>query len=32
LLTTMIAAYQASYSNNGTIPVSYEMIWMVAQK
>lgn len=32
LLTAMIAAYQAAYGKNGAIPVSYEMIWAVAQK
>ena len=32
LLHAMIAAYQAIYSKNGAIPVSYEMIWAVAQK
>jgi malonyl-CoA O-methyltransferase len=32
LLHAMIAAYQAAYGNNGAIPVSYEMIWAVAQK
>ncbi len=32
LLHAMIAAYQAVYGKNGAIPVSYEMIWAVAQK
>jgi malonyl-CoA O-methyltransferase len=32
LLTAMIAAYQAGSGKNGAIPVSYEMIWAVAQK
>jgi malonyl-CoA O-methyltransferase len=32
LLHAMIAAYQAVYGKNGVIPVSYEMIWAVAQK
>jgi malonyl-CoA O-methyltransferase len=32
LLHAMIAAYQAGYAKNGAIPVSYEMIWAVAQK
>ena len=32
LLHAMSAAYQASYGKNGAIPVSYEMIWAVAQK
>jgi malonyl-CoA O-methyltransferase len=32
LLTTMIAAYQARYGKNGAIPVSYEIIWALAQK
>jgi malonyl-CoA O-methyltransferase len=32
LLRAMIAAYQAVYGRNGAIPVSYEMIWAVAQK
>jgi len=32
LLTTMIAAYQARYGKDGAIPVSYEIIWALAQK
>jgi malonyl-CoA O-methyltransferase len=32
LLHAMVAAYQAVYGKNGAIPVSYEMIWAVAQK
>ena len=32
LLHAMIAAYQAVYGKNGAIPVSYEMIWAVAEK
>jgi malonyl-CoA O-methyltransferase len=32
LLHSMIAAYQAIYGKSGAIPVSYEMIWAVAQK
>ncbi len=32
LLTALIAAYQTHYGRNGAIPVSYEMIWAVAQK
>jgi malonyl-CoA O-methyltransferase len=32
LLTALIAAYQADYGWDGVIPVSYEMIWAVAEK
>ena len=32
LLHAMIAAYQDVYGENGAIPVSYELIWAVAQK
>ena len=32
LLTTMIAAYQDCYGKDGAIPVSYEIIWGLAQK
>jgi malonyl-CoA O-methyltransferase len=32
LLTTMIAAYQNRYGKAGAIPVSYEIIWALAQK
>jgi malonyl-CoA O-methyltransferase len=32
LLTALITAYQTSYAKDGAIPVSYEMIWAVAQK
>jgi malonyl-CoA O-methyltransferase len=32
LLTTMIAAYQTRYGKDGAIPVSYEIIWAIAQK
>ena len=32
LLTATINAYQTTYGRNGTIPVSYEVIWAVAQK
>jgi malonyl-CoA O-methyltransferase len=32
LLHAMIAAYQAIYGKDGAIPVTYEMIWAVAQK
>lgn len=32
LLTALIAAYQTGYGHAGAIPVSYEMIWAVAEK
>jgi malonyl-CoA O-methyltransferase len=32
LLATMIAAYEARYGKDGAIPVSYEIIWALAQK
>ncbi len=32
LLTGLIAAYQNAYGRDGAIPVSYEIIWAVAQK
>jgi malonyl-CoA O-methyltransferase len=32
LLTAAINAYQTTYERTGTIPVSYEVIWAVAQK
>jgi malonyl-CoA O-methyltransferase len=32
LMTALIAAYQTGYGRDGVIPVSYEMIWAVAQK
>lgn len=32
LLTALIAAYQTGYGRDGVIPVSYEMIWAVAEK
>jgi hypothetical protein len=32
LLRALIAAYQTNYGRDGVIPVSYEMIWAVAQK
>ena len=32
LLQTLIAAYQTNYGRDGAIPVSYEMIWAVAEK
>jgi malonyl-CoA O-methyltransferase len=32
LLRTLMAAYQADYGSDGAIPVSYEMIWAVAEK
>ena len=32
LLTGLIEAYQTSYGRDGAIPVSYEMIWAVAEK
>ena len=32
LLQALIAAYQTGYGRDGAIPVSYEMIWAVAEK
>jgi malonyl-CoA O-methyltransferase len=32
LLTALIEAYQTNYASDGVIPVSYEMIWAVAEK
>ena len=32
LLHALIAAYQTGYGRDGLVPVSYEMIWAVAQK
>jgi malonyl-CoA O-methyltransferase len=32
LLRALMAAYQTDYGRDGAIPVSYEMIWAVAQK
>jgi malonyl-CoA O-methyltransferase len=32
VLTALMAAYQADYGWDGVIPVSYEMIWAVAEK
>jgi malonyl-CoA O-methyltransferase len=32
LLTALIEAYQTNYGSGGVIPVSYEMIWAVAEK
>jgi len=32
LLTALITAYQTIYERDGAIPVSYEMIWAVAQE
>jgi malonyl-CoA O-methyltransferase len=32
LLQALMAAYQAHYGRDGVIPVSYEMIWAVAEK
>ncbi|MFA5110569.1 MAG: methyltransferase [Desulfobaccales bacterium] len=32
LLTALLDAYQATYGENGAIPVSYEVIWAVAQR
>lgn len=32
LLTALLHAYQAAYGEHGVIPVSYEVIWAVAQK
>ena len=32
LLRALIAAYQTGYGRDGAIPVSYEMIWAVADK
>jgi malonyl-CoA O-methyltransferase len=32
LLTALIEAYQSNYGSDGAIPVSYEMIWAVAEK
>jgi malonyl-CoA O-methyltransferase len=32
LLTALIAAYETGYGQAGVIPVSYEMIWAVAEK
>ncbi|HZE21109.1 MAG TPA: methyltransferase domain-containing protein [Desulfobaccales bacterium] len=32
MLSALIAAYQAGYGWDGVIPVSYEMIWAVAEK
>jgi hypothetical protein len=32
LLTALIEAYQTNCGRDGAIPVSYEMIWAVAEK
>jgi hypothetical protein len=32
LLTALIEAYKTNHGRDGAIPVSYEMIWAVAQK
>jgi malonyl-CoA O-methyltransferase len=32
LLTALIEAYRGNYARDGVIPVSYEMIWAVAEK
>jgi malonyl-CoA O-methyltransferase len=32
LLHALIEAYQSGYGRDGAIPVSYEMIWAVAEK
>ena len=32
LLRALMAAYQTDYGRDGAIPVSYEMIWAVAEK
>jgi hypothetical protein len=32
LLRALMAAYQNDYGRDGAIPVSYDMIWAVAQK
>jgi hypothetical protein len=32
LYKTMISLYRAGYGNNGSIPVTYEIIWALAQK
>jgi len=32
LLRALMAAYQTEYGRNGAVPVTYEMIWAVAQK
>ena len=32
LLRALMAAYRAGYGSNGSIPVTYEIIWAVAQK
>jgi hypothetical protein len=32
LLQALMAAYQADYGRDGAIPVSYELIWAVADK
>ena len=32
LLHALMAAYQTDYGRDGAIPVSYEMIWAVADK
>jgi len=32
LLTALMEAYQTNYGRDGVIPVSYEMIWAVAEK